>query len=76
MKAQIIFLNKWLDCPDEKKREHEMMQKLINEKKFEFDYETRNYNPFQKAISKQKSHNLWRQRMKIVGNDDENISKE
>ena len=76
MKAQVIFLNRWLNCPDEKRREHEMIQILINERKAEFDYETRNYTPFQRAISKQKSHNLWRQRMKIVGNDDENISNE
>ena len=76
MKAQVIFLNRWLNCPDEKRREHEMMQVLINQRKSEFDYETRNYTPFQRAISKQKSHNLWRQRMKIVGNDDENISNE
>lgn len=47
------------------------MQVLINEEKAKFDYETRNYNPFQRAISKQKSHNLWRQRMKIIGNTEE-----
>jgi len=66
VKSQVIFLNRWLDCPDEKKREHDMIQAMINQRKAEFDYETRDYNPYQRAISKQKSHNLWRQRMKIV----------
>jgi hypothetical protein len=69
VKAQIIFLNRWLDCPEEKKREHDMIQVMINERKAEFNYETRDYNPYQRAISKQKSHNLWRQRMKIVAKD-------
>lgn len=66
MTAQVIFLNNWLDCPDEKRQEHEKIQILICERKAEFEYETRNYNHYQKAISKQKSHHLWRQRMRIV----------
>ena len=76
MTAQVIFLNRWLDCPDEKKRENELMQVLINEEKAKFDYETRNYNPFQRALSKQKSHNDWRQRMKIIGNIEESTELE
>lgn len=71
MTAQVIFLNRWLNCPDEKKREHDLMQVFINEEKAKFDYETRDYNRFQRAISKQKSHNLWRQRMKIISNNEE-----
>ena len=71
MTAQVIFLNRWLNCPDEKKREHDLMQVMINEEKAKFDYETRDYNQYQRAISKQKSHNLWRQRMKIIGNQEE-----
>lgn len=70
MKAQIIFLNRWLDCPEENKRQHDIIQALINERKAEFEYETRDYNPFQKAISKQRSHNLWRNRMKLVTSED------
>lgn len=73
MKAQVIFLNRWLNCPDEKKREHEQIQTMINQRKAEFDYETRNYTPFQRAISKQRSHNLWRNRMKIVVRDGERV---
>lgn len=69
VKAQVIFLNSWLDCPEEKKREHDMIQVMINERKAEFDYETREYNQYQRAISKQKSHNMWRQRMKIIVRD-------
>lgn len=72
MTAQVIFLNSWLDCPDEKVREHERIQILICERKAEFEYETRNYNTFQRAISKQRSHNLWRARMRIV-KDENNI---
>jgi hypothetical protein len=76
MKCQVIFLNRWLDCPEEKKRQHEMMQVMINERKAEFEYETRDYNAFQKAISKQKSHHLWRNRMKIVVRDGVKVDKE
>jgi hypothetical protein len=66
MTAQIIFLNRWLDCPEEVRRKHDLIQVMINEKKAQFDYETRDYNPYQRAISKQKSHHLWRQRMRLV----------
>lgn len=76
VKAQVIFLNRWLDCPDEKRREHDMIQAMINERKAEFNYETRDYNPYQRAISKQKSHNMWRQRMKIVVRDGRRVDLE
>lgn len=76
VKAQVIFLNRWLDCPEEKKREHDMIQAMINERKAEFAYETRDYNPYQRAISKQKSHNMWRQRMKIVVRDGRRVDLE
>lgn len=74
MNAQVIFLNKWLDCPLEKRREHDLIQVLIMEEKAKFDYETRNYTPFQRVISKQKSHNLLRHRIKIIAKDGEIIS--
>lgn len=74
MTAQVIFLNRWLDCPPEKRNEHEMIQTMINEKKAVFYYETRDYNQFQKAISKQKSHHLWRNRMRIIAKNGEIIS--
>lgn len=76
VKAQVIFLNRWLDCPDEKRREHDTIQIMINQRKAEFDYETRDYNTYQRAISKQKSHNLWRQRMKIVVKDGRRVDLE
>jgi len=66
MTAQVIFLNKWLDCPDEKKREHAMIQALIQEEVAKYLYEIRNYNKFQKAISKQKSYNLFRQKLRLI----------
>ena len=62
----LVFLNTWLDCPEEQKRKHDKIQVLICEKKAEFDYATRDYNPFQKALSKQRSHHLWRSRLKVV----------
>jgi hypothetical protein len=68
MTAQVIFLNKWLDCPDEKKREHAMIQALIQEEVAKYLYEIRDYNAFQKAISKQKSANLFRQKMYVIRN--------
>lgn len=73
VKAQIIFLNRWLDCPEEKRMEHDMIQEMINEKKAVFDYETREYNSYQRELSKQKSHNLWRQRMRIVARDGKRV---
>lgn len=66
MTAQVIFLNRWLDCPDEKKREHAMIQALIQEEVAKYLYEIRDYNAYQKAISKQKTANLFRQKMYIV----------
>lgn len=66
MTAQVIFLNRWLDCPEEKKREHAMIQALIQEEVAKYLYEIRDYNAYQKAISKQKTANLFRQKMYIV----------
>lgn len=62
----LVFLNTWLDCPQEQRLKHDKIQVLICEKKAEFDYATRDYNAFQRALSKQRSHNLWRSRMKLV----------
>jgi hypothetical protein len=67
--AQVIFLNRWLDCPHEVLMKHYQMQVLIQEELAKFHYETRDYNPFQRALSKQKSHNLWRNRMRIIARD-------
>jgi len=76
MKCQVIFLNRWLDCPEEIRRRNEQIQVMICERKAEFDYETRNYTPFQRAISKQKSHNMWRNRVKIIVRDGEKVDQE
>jgi hypothetical protein len=75
MTGQVIFLNRWLNCPDEQKRIHYQIQVLICEKKAEFDYETRDYNQFQRALSKQKSHHLWRNRMKIIARNGEIVEE-
>lgn len=69
--ALIIFLNRWLDCPDEVKRYHYRLQIKIQEARATFEYETRDYNDFQKALSRQRSINLCRGRMKIINNDEE-----
>jgi hypothetical protein len=78
MTAQVIFLNRWLDCPDEKKREHQLIQDLINSQKAQYYNETMNYTPFQKAVSRQKTANLFRARMVLIktlqGQDSEDIT--
>lgn len=69
--GRVIFLNRWLNIPDENRRQHDIIQALINQRKAEFMYETRDYNEFQRSISKQRSHNLWRNRMHIVKDSEE-----
>lgn len=67
--GQVVFIHTWLNIPDENRRQHDLIQALINERKAEFLYETREYNEYQREISKQKSHHLWRNRMKLVVNN-------
>lgn len=64
--GRVIFLNTWLNIPDDERRKHDQIQSLISERLAEFQYETREYNEFQRALSKQRSHNLWRNRMKLI----------
>lgn len=66
MTAQVIFLNKWLDCPDHKRQYHDELQRVISEAKAIFDLDTRYYTPFEKELSKQRSQHLCRDRIKIV----------
>lgn len=68
MKAQVIFLNRWLNCPDHKRAYHDELQDKIAEAKAIFDLDTRFYTPFEKELSKQKSQYLCRDRIKIVKN--------
>lgn len=74
MNGKVIFLNTWLNCPEEQKREHQRIQELIWEKKMEFEYSIRDYNKYQKMLSRQRSHNLWRSRMRLVENEIKDIS--
>ena len=46
-----------------------MIQTMINEQKALFMFETRDYNQFQRELSKQKSHNMWRNRIHVVKQD-------
>lgn len=71
MTAQVIFLNRWLDCPDRKRAYHDELQDKISEAKAIFDMDTRLYTPFEKELSKQKSQHLCRDRMHIVKNTQE-----
>jgi hypothetical protein len=66
MTALVIFLNRWLDCPDRKRAYHDELQEKIAEAKAIFDMDTRFYTPFEKELSKQKSQHLCRDRIKIV----------
>lgn len=68
--GRVIFLNTWLNIPDDERRKHDQIQSLISERLAEFNFETREYNEFQRALSKQRSHNLWRGRMKLVTSED------
>ena len=71
MTAQVIFLNRWLDCPDRKRAYHDELQDKISEAKAIFDMDTRLYTQFEKELSKQKSQHLCRDRMHIVKNTQE-----
>jgi hypothetical protein len=64
--AQVVFLNKWLDCPSEVKRYHQQLQWKIQEAKATFEYETRDYSLYQKQLSKMMSQNLVRDRLKVI----------
>lgn len=64
--AQVIFLNRWLDCPDYKLKEHFMIQNLITQRKIEYEYEIRDYSLYQKQLSKLRFHNLMRDRIRII----------
>jgi hypothetical protein len=70
MTAQVIFLNKWLDCPEEVRQRHRLMQEYIQGKKAEYDNETRNYSPFQKTVARQRSNNLLRNSLKLLKSED------
>ena len=67
--AQVIFANSWLNCPDHIRAKNDMIQTMINEQKALFMFETRDYNQFQRELSKQKSHNMWRNRIHVVKQD-------
>lgn len=68
MSAQVIFLNRWINCPNEKRKEHDMMQAMINEEIAMFNYRLRELPPYQRALSKMRSHHEWRNRMKLIKN--------
>lgn len=44
MNGRVLFMNTWLDCPDEVKRKHELMQQKIQESKAQFWYKVKENN--------------------------------
>lgn len=68
MTAQVIYLNRWLDCPDEMLRKNYKMQDLINENKakFWYDMDKLGINNYQKQLCYDRWIHSNRDRIKIV----------
>lgn len=66
MFCQVVFLNKWLDCPQEKLEEHRRMQELLQEKWAKFNNDTRHFSPYQRWLALQNHRNMLRKRMTLI----------
>jgi hypothetical protein len=64
--AKVLFLNKHLAPSEEEIRENERIQEKLTQIKIEFEFRIRDLNPYQKSMSRERAHNLMRDRMKIV----------
>ena len=74
MTAQVIFLNRWLDCGDERLRINRQMQDRINEAKATFwnDLNRLGVNDYQAKLCYDRFIHSNRDRIKVVKNQDEN----
>jgi hypothetical protein len=69
MTAQVVFLNSWLNCPDDVLRYHYILQQKISEGKAKlwYDITQLNIDPYQASLC----HDRWihsnRDRLKLVG---------
>lgn len=66
MKCQVIYLNRWLNCPQQVLAYHKLLQDNIQIQYAEFLYETRHYTKGERLISLQKSRELVRQRLFVI----------
>jgi len=71
MTAQVIYLNKWLNCPDDELRKNYRMQTLINENKARFWYDMGelDIDKYQKTLCYDRFIHSNRDRLKIVKNE-------
>ncbi len=49
-KGQVIFLNSWLNCPHEKKHEHQLIQDKINSRRIKI-YQDNKHSNFQITVA-------------------------
>jgi len=66
MTAQVIYLNRWLNCPDDILRKHYSMQELINTRKAEFWYSVRGIDRYQAVLAYSRFVHSMRNRMGII----------
>jgi len=69
MTAQIIYLNTWLDCPDDQLRFHFRIQNRVNEEKAKFWHGIRDVDRYQQFLCYDRWVNSNRERLKIVSGD-------
>lgn len=71
MTAQVIYLNRWLDCGDERLRLNWAMQDRINEAKAVFwhDIKELGINDYQARLCYDRFIHSNRDRLKVVDND-------
>jgi hypothetical protein len=76
MTAQVIFICQWLDCPDDKKREHWDIQRKIDlaKAKLAYDIKVLGINEYQAELCFDRWYHANRDGLKIVNPLSENES--
>jgi hypothetical protein len=71
MTAQVVFLNSWLNCPDDQLRFHFRIQTRLNEEKakFWFDINGLNIDIYQKVLCYDRWVHSNRDRLKVITGD-------
>jgi len=77
MTAQVIYLNRWLDCGDEELRKNYLMQDRINEAKavFWYDLKEARVNDYQARLCYDRFIHMNRDRLKVVDKDQDQDGK-
>lgn len=75
MKGQVVYLNAWLNCPDDQLRINYLMQDKINEAKAVFwhDIKELGINDYQAALCYDRFIHSNRDRLKVVDNDQNQV---